>query len=71
MYAKALELGCEVHQLGIVPDRQELISKATWADIGKAKSLLGWEPKVSLEEGIKRTVEWTLDNWSWIKDVRL
>jgi len=45
--------------------------KATWADIGKAKSLLGWEPKVSLEEGIKRTVEWTLENWSWIKDVRL
>jgi len=28
LYAKALELGCEVHQLGIVPDRQELISKA-------------------------------------------
>jgi len=45
--------------------------KATWADISKAKSLLGWEPKVSLEEGIKRTVEWTLENWSWIKDVRL
>lgn len=45
--------------------------KATWADIGKAKSLLGWEPKVSLEEGIKRTVEWTLENWSWIKNVRL
>ncbi|QWK13778.1 MAG: GDP-mannose 4,6-dehydratase [Aquificota bacterium] len=45
--------------------------KATWADISKAKSLLGWEPKVSLEEGIKRTVEWTIENWDWIKDVRL
>ncbi|MFN3976624.1 MAG: GDP-mannose 4,6-dehydratase [Aquificaceae bacterium] len=45
--------------------------KATWADISKAKSLLGWEPKVSLEEGIKRTVEWTIENWSWIKHIKL
>ena len=25
----------------------------TWADISKAKTLLSWEPKVSLEEGVK------------------
>lgn len=30
----------------------------TWADISKAKRLLGWEPKVSFEEGIKRLVKW-------------
>ena len=30
----------------------------TWADISKAKNLLGWEPKVGFEEGIKRLVEW-------------
>jgi len=29
-----------------------------WADISKAKRLIGFEPKVSLEEGLKRTVEW-------------
>lgn len=45
--------------------------KETWADISKAKELLGWEPKVSLEEGIKRTVEWTIENWDWIKDLRV
>ncbi len=45
--------------------------KATWADISKAKELLGWEPKVSLEEGVKRTVEWFKDNWDWLKDVKL
>lgn len=28
LHAKALELGCEIHQLGIVPDNPELISKA-------------------------------------------
>lgn len=45
--------------------------KATWANIEKAKSLLGWEPKVSLEEGIRRTVDWTLENWGWLKEVKL
>lgn len=25
---------------------------------GEAKELLGWEPRVSLEEGLKRTIEW-------------
>ena len=27
-------------------------------DISKAKEILGWMPKVSLEEGLKRTIEW-------------
>ena len=44
--------------------------KATWADIEKAKKLLIWEPKVSLEEGIKRTVDWTKDNWEWVKMIK-
>jgi len=33
--------------------------KATWADIEKAKKLLDWRSQVSLEEGIKRTVQRT------------
>ena len=45
--------------------------KDTWADISKAKSLLGWEPRISLEEGIKELVEWTIQNWDWIKDIRV
>ena len=27
-------------------------------DISKARSLLGWEPKVNLEEGLENTIEW-------------
>ena len=27
-------------------------------DISKARALLGWEPKINLEDGLKRTVEW-------------
>lgn len=45
--------------------------KATWADITKARTLLGWEPQVSLEEGLQRTVAWYLANRHWAKEVRL
>lgn len=31
-------------------------------DYTKAKKLLGWEPKVTLEEGIKRTEQWIREN---------
>ena len=32
----------------------------TFADVGKAKRLIGFEPAVSLEEGIGRYVKWYL-----------
>jgi UDP-glucuronate 4-epimerase len=31
---------------------------ATWANVQKALRLLDWTPQVSLEEGLRRTVEW-------------
>ncbi len=45
--------------------------KETWADITKAGALLGWQPKVSPEEGFQRTVDWYLANRQWVKDVRV
>jgi len=45
--------------------------KATWADITKARTLLGWEPQVSVEEGLRRSVEWYLTNRDWAKEVIL
>jgi UDP-glucose 4-epimerase len=37
-----------------IPARDE--ARGTWADIALAKRLLGWEPRVSFEEGIRRTL---------------
>jgi nucleoside-diphosphate-sugar epimerase len=31
------------------------------ADISKAQKILGWEPKVSFGEGLKKAVEWYLN----------
>lgn len=42
----------------------------TWADIGKATALLGWQPTVGLADGIDKTVKWTLDNWDWVSAIR-
>ena len=41
----------------------------TWADIEKAKKLLGWQPQVSLEEGLEKSVRWYMDNQHWLKEV--
>ncbi len=30
----------------------------TWADISRAQEILGWNPSVDIEEGLRRTVEW-------------
>ena len=41
------------------------------ADVTKAKSLLGWQPEVYLEEGVRRTVEWYQAERGWAKDIAL
>lgn len=43
--------------------------RATWADIGKAESLLGWKPRVQLEEGLERLVRWYDDNREWAREI--
>jgi nucleoside-diphosphate-sugar epimerase len=36
--------------------------RATSADISKARELLGFEPQVSIEEGLRRSVDWYLEH---------
>jgi nucleoside-diphosphate-sugar epimerase len=45
--------------------------KITWADISKAKKLLNWEPEISIEEGLKRTVNWSKENIELIKSIKV
>ncbi|MCK4800425.1 MAG: GDP-mannose 4,6-dehydratase [Anaerolineales bacterium] len=40
------------------------------ADVSKAKSLLDWEPQVSLEEGIEKLVQWYQQERFWAKDIK-
>jgi dTDP-glucose 4,6-dehydratase len=38
------------------PEKSEVMR--LWSDNRKAKQVLGWEPQVPLEEGLRRTIEW-------------
>lgn len=43
---------------------------ATWADIEKSKERLNWYPKTIIEEGIKKTVGWYLENREFINSLK-
>lgn len=51
---KVLEIEPEIKQLPMQPGDVE----KTYADISKAKELIGYEPKTSFEEGIENFIEW-------------
>ncbi|KIH76774.1 dTDP-glucose 4,6-dehydratase [Geoalkalibacter ferrihydriticus] len=38
-------------------------------DAGKIARDLGWQPRVRFEEGMRRTVQWYLDNPEWVEGV--
>ena len=44
---------------------------ATWANISRARELLGWEPKVGLEQGIALTVDWYMENRDFAKKIKI
>lgn len=43
---------------------------ATWANIDKSRTRLGWEPKTSIEEGIKKTVSWYKENRGFVNKLK-
>lgn len=42
---------------------------ASWANVSKAKDLLGWMPKVPLEKGIPKIIDWYMQERSWASQV--
>jgi len=44
---------------------------ATWADITKAKKILGWQPTVNLTQGLDESVKWFIDNHTWTEKIKL
>ena len=44
-------------QFGKIPFRAGE-AKELYANINKAKTMLDWEPKISLEEGLQKTIDW-------------
>ena len=49
----------------IRPEKSEV--ERLLADNSKARELLGWEPKISLDEGLSRTIAWINDNQGYYK----
>ena len=49
------------------PDLADM--RSNWADVSKARQLLGWQPKVGLREGIGKLVEWYRAEGEWAKDI--
>ena len=43
--------------------------RRTWADISKAQELLGWKPEVTLEEGLRRSVNWYFEHRTWASQI--
>lgn len=42
---------------------------ATWANVEKAERLLGWRPRVTLEDGVARLCVWYRENRDWAKTI--
>lgn len=51
-------------QIKFIGDRPGQVFRHT-ADASKLKRLVGWEPKLSFEEGLERTIRWYRENESW------
>ncbi len=43
--------------------------EATWADISRARQVLGWSPVWTLEKGIAKLVDWYLENRDWARHI--
>ena len=38
-------------------------------DASKINNDLGWKPSITFEEGLSKTIDWYLENKSWLNDI--
>lgn len=57
-------MGKNESSIAFVGDRPGQVFRHT-GDIRKIKNMLGWEPKVTWEEGLQRVIPWYKENRSW------
>jgi nucleoside-diphosphate-sugar epimerase len=49
------------------PNTADMFSN--WADVSKAERLLGWKPRIGLNEGVRQLVNWYQRERAWAKDI--
>lgn len=50
-------------------ERHPADADANWANVEKARRLLGWEPQVSLDQGLDALIEWYRQQRNWASQV--
>lgn len=63
LIGKEVKILCDEER--IRPDKSEV--NRLWADNRKIKELTGWEPRYTLEKGLKETIEWIKENLDTLK----
>lgn len=43
---------------------------ANWADVEKASTLLNWNPKISLQDGVSKLIEWYMAEREWVSQIK-
>ena len=55
----------------VFADRHKADVSGTWANISKAKALLGWAPRIDFAEGARRLAAWYAAHRDWARTIRL
>jgi nucleoside-diphosphate-sugar epimerase len=41
----------------------------SWADVTKARKMLGWQPQIALDEGLRQTINWYQQEVGWASQI--